>query len=58
MYGTINFIRMQRGKNKKFKASVFTEFADFKTVDRFLKAKPKPTFEDRELLIMTKDRLL
>jgi lupus La protein len=34
--------------------SVFVEFADFKTVDAFLKADPKPSWEDKELLIMTK----
>ncbi|KAJ2935300.1 hypothetical protein H1R20_g1794, partial [Candolleomyces eurysporus] len=31
-YGAINSVRMQRDENKKFKASVFAEFADFKTV--------------------------
>ena len=34
--------------------SVFVEFNDFESVDKFLKADPKPTWEDKELLIMTK----
>ncbi|KAJ2931810.1 hypothetical protein H1R20_g5284, partial [Candolleomyces eurysporus] len=53
-YGAINSVRMRRDENKKFKASVFAEFADFETVDKFLKAEPKPTFEGKELLIMSK----
>lgn len=53
-YGTTNSVRMRRDENKKFKTSVFAEFADFETVDKFLKADPKPTFEGKELLIMSK----
>lgn len=34
--------------------SVFVEFDDMSAVDRFLKAEPKPTWEGKELLIMTK----
>ena len=34
--------------------SVFVEFNDFESVDKFLKADPKPTWEDKELLTMTK----
>lgn len=34
--------------------SVFAEFVDFSSVDAFLKADPKPTFEGKELLIMSK----
>lgn len=34
--------------------SVFVEFADFATVDAFLKADPKPSWNGEELLIMTK----
>ncbi|KNZ71906.1 La like protein [Termitomyces sp. J132] len=54
-YGKTNAVRMRRTEDKKFKNSVFAEFADFATVDVFLKADPKPTFEGKELLIMTKD---
>ncbi|RXW13189.1 hypothetical protein EST38_g12663 [Candolleomyces aberdarensis] len=48
-YSTINSVRMQRDKKKKFKASVLAEFADFEMVDKFLKAEPKPTFKGKEL---------
>ena len=34
--------------------SVFAEFADFKSVEAFLSADPKPTWEGAELLIMSK----
>ncbi len=34
--------------------SVFVEFADFQSVEAFLNADPKPTWEDKELLIMSK----
>ena len=35
--------------------SVFCEFTDSATVDKFLKADPKPTWEGNELVIMTKE---
>jgi len=41
-------------KSKEFKGSVFVEFTDFETVDEFLNADPRPTWEGKELLIMTK----
>ncbi|KAG6876145.1 hypothetical protein C0992_000696 [Termitomyces sp. T32_za158] len=53
-YGRTNVVRMRRTDDKTFKNSVFAEFADFATVDAFLKADPKPTFEGKELLIMSK----
>lgn len=37
---------------------MFVEFSDFESVDKFLKADPKPTWEDKELLIMTKYEIL
>lgn len=54
-YGTTTAVRMRRGEDKSFKNSVFAEFVDFSSVDAFLKADPKPTFEGKELLIMSKD---
>lgn len=54
-YGTTTAVRMRRGDDKSFKNSVFAEFVDYASVDAFLKADPKPTFEGKELLIMTKD---
>ncbi|KAG6809523.1 hypothetical protein H0H92_015919 [Tricholoma furcatifolium] len=53
-YGKTKAVRMRRDEDKKFKNSVFAEFADFSHVEAFLKADPKPTFEDTELLIMSK----
>jgi len=41
-------------KSKEFKGSVFVEFTDFETVDEFLNADPRPMWEGKELLIMTK----
>jgi len=41
-------------KSKEFKGSVFAEFTDFETIDKFLNADPKPTWEGKELLVMTK----
>ncbi|KAF9461375.1 hypothetical protein BDZ94DRAFT_818214 [Collybia nuda] len=54
-YGKTNAVRMRRDEDKKFKSSVFAEFADFKTVDVFLNADPKPSWDGKELLIMTKE---
>ena len=45
-------------KTHEFKGSVFVEFADFKDVDAFLKADPKPTWNGSELLIMSKSVLV
>ena len=33
---------------------MFVEFADFKSVDAFLNADPKPSWKGEELKIMTK----
>ena len=41
-------------KSKEFKGSVFVEFTDFETVDKFLNAERKPTWEGNELLVMSK----
>ncbi|KAI0742983.1 hypothetical protein C8Q80DRAFT_1273557 [Daedaleopsis nitida] len=55
-YGKTNAVRMRRiDGTKEFKGSVFAEFADFKSVDVFLNADPKPTWEGEELLIMSKE---
>ncbi|KAF5353435.1 hypothetical protein D9756_008032 [Leucocoprinus leucothites] len=54
-YGNTNAVRMRRDEEKKFKGSVFVEFADFSSVENFLKADPKPTWDGKELLIMSKE---
>lgn len=41
-------------KSKEFKGSVFVEFTDFETIDKILNADPKPAWEGKELLMMTK----
>lgn len=41
-------------KSREFKGSVFVEFTDFETVDKFLDADHKPTWEGKELLVMSK----
>ena len=54
-FGNVNAVRMRRmDKSKEFKGSVFVEFTDFETVDEFLNADPRPAWEGKELLIMTK----
>ncbi|TFK73087.1 hypothetical protein BDN72DRAFT_855091 [Pluteus cervinus] len=54
-YGKTNAVRMRRDEAKKFKGSVFAEFTDIDTVEAFLKAEPKPSWEGKDLLIMTKE---
>ncbi|CDO75997.1 hypothetical protein BN946_scf184780.g4 [Trametes cinnabarina] len=55
-YGRTNAVRMRRVEGtKEFKGSVFVEFADYKSVEAFLNADPKPTWEGQELLIMSKE---
>ncbi|KAF8882863.1 hypothetical protein BD779DRAFT_1663261 [Infundibulicybe gibba] len=54
-YGKTNAVRMRRDEDKKFKGSVFAEFADFNTVDAFLTSDPKPSWDGSDLLIMTKE---
>ncbi|KIK92873.1 hypothetical protein PAXRUDRAFT_12982 [Paxillus rubicundulus Ve08.2h10] len=55
-YGKVNAVRMRRVDGKKdFKGSVFVEFADMESVDAFLNADPKPSWNDEELLIMSKE---
>ena len=69
-FGTASAVRMRRDEAKKFKvcipsrptrtnltsfqSSVFVEFADFKSVDAFLNADPKPSWNGTDLLVMTK----
>ncbi|KAL4077429.1 hypothetical protein J3A83DRAFT_4087792 [Scleroderma citrinum] len=55
-YGNTNAVRMRRVEgNKEFKGSVFVEFTDASSVDAFLNADPKPSWNGEELLIMTKE---
>lgn len=55
-YGKVAAVRMRRiDGTKAFKGSVFTEFLDFKSVEAFLNADPKPSWDGKELLIMSKE---
>ncbi|THH06498.1 hypothetical protein EW145_g4041, partial [Phellinidium pouzarii] len=55
-YGRANAVRMRRNNDtKEFKGSVFVEFSDMSTVERFLNADPKPTWNGEELKIMSKE---
>ncbi|KAL5525322.1 hypothetical protein ACEPAF_9192 [Sanghuangporus sanghuang] len=55
-YGRVNAVRMRRKyETKEFKGSVFVEFADVSTAERFLKLDPKPKWKDTELLTMSKE---
>ncbi|KAG5219774.1 long-chain fatty acid-CoA ligase [Salix suchowensis] len=44
----------ETGREEGFQGLCFREFTDFKSVDAFLNAEPKPTWEGKELLIMSK----
>ncbi|KAI6017863.1 hypothetical protein EDC04DRAFT_470939 [Pisolithus marmoratus] len=54
-YGKVNAVRMRRmDGSKEFKGSVFVEFATMSSVETFLNADPKPTWNGEELLTMSK----
>ena len=45
----------RRGRANLYRqGSVFVEFDDMSSVDKFLNADPKPTWDGQELLIMSK----
>ncbi|EKM52423.1 uncharacterized protein PHACADRAFT_260796 [Phanerochaete carnosa HHB-10118-sp] len=55
-YGRTNAVRMRREENtKRFKGSIFVEFDDMSSVEKFLNADPKPAWDGQELLIMSKE---
>ncbi|KAK9446405.1 uncharacterized protein V1518DRAFT_424050 [Limtongia smithiae] len=51
---TVRQVRLRRDEAKKFKGSVFVEFASEEEADKFVALEPKPTFGEEELMIMTK----
>ena len=55
-YGPVNSVRLRRHEDGQFKGSVFVEFADQETQQKFLDLDPKPTWgdDDKELQIMSK----
>ena len=53
-YGTTNQVRLRRVDNGTFKGSVFVEFQNPDSAKTFLAMDPKPQFNGRDLLIMSK----
>jgi lupus La protein len=55
-YGTIKQVRLRRTDDRKFKSSVFVEFAKLEDAEKFLALDPKPKYSEElgELLTMAK----
>ncbi|PBP17170.1 La domain-containing protein [Diplocarpon rosae] len=54
-YGPTRCVRLRRTDNKLFKGSVFVEFQDEETAEKFMKLEPKPLWKGTHVLkILTK----
>ncbi|KAK6827964.1 RNA-binding La domain-containing protein [Apiospora arundinis] len=53
-YGEIHSVRLRRGEDGGFKGSVFVEWADQETAEKFMALDPKPTWKEHDLLILWK----
>lgn len=53
-FGETNSVRLRRGDDGGFKGSVFVEFADQETAEKFMALDPKPQWKDHDLLILRK----
>lgn len=55
-FGPLKQVRLRRTDDKKFKSSVFVEFANLEDAEKFLALDPKPKFSEElgELLTMSK----
>ncbi|KAI1877185.1 hypothetical protein JX265_000041 [Neoarthrinium moseri] len=53
-YGSFNSVRLRRGDDGGFKGSVFVEWVDKETADKFMAVDPKPKWKDHDLLILWK----
>lgn len=53
-FGAVKQVRLRRSDDKKFKGSVFVEFEKLEDAEAFLALDPKPKYEDKELLAMSK----
>ncbi|KAH7384784.1 hypothetical protein BKA64DRAFT_711905 [Cadophora sp. MPI-SDFR-AT-0126] len=53
-YGPTNSVRLRRTEQKLFKGSVFVEFQDDETAQKFLALDPKPLWKGNKLLIKSK----
>ncbi|KAF7907814.1 hypothetical protein EAE99_011884 [Botrytis elliptica] len=49
-YGEVNSVRLRRTEEKLFKGSVFVEFADEETAQKFLALDPKPQWKGKHVL--------
>lgn len=58
-YGSTNAVRLRRTPEKLFKGSVFVEFSDKETADKFLAMDPQPLWKGKHVLqIMSKKAYL
>lgn len=53
-FGEFNSVRLRRGDDKGFKGSVFVEWADKETAEKFLDLDPEPKWKEHDLLILSK----
>lgn len=53
-FGAFNSVRLRRGDTGGFKGSVFVEWADKETAEKFMALDPKPQWKEHDLLIMWK----
>lgn len=53
-HGPINAVRLRRDISRKFKKSVFVEFATDELAQNFMALENKPTWEDQELMWLSK----
>jgi lupus La protein len=53
-FGTTNAVRLRRHDDKTFKGSVFVEFDNEETAQKFLEKDPKPEYKGKALQIMSK----
>lgn len=49
-YGAVNSVRLRRTEEKLFKGSVFVEFGDEETAQKFLALDPKPQWKGKHVL--------
>ncbi|KAG5518382.1 hypothetical protein PMAC_003179 [Pneumocystis sp. 'macacae'] len=57
-YGKINVVRLRREDDGTFKGSAFCEFAELEFKENFLKIEPKPQYNGKDLLIMSKQEYI
>lgn len=53
-YGPLNSVRLRRDNSRKFKKSIFVEFANDELARNFMALEKKPVWEDKELLWLSK----